>query len=155
MKGKKVDSEFLSEFISQCITSGFETPEQIVNYAKSLVTNIDEEIKKVEQQKITRSKLLDVINTFEKPQKSNRSEEIRALSFFQIQNSQICKFICDHIKNSAIAIKTLYDGTYSESDILFCVKQLLEHKIIHKTGDHLLRGDLYSEYLKFVFKDMI
>lgn len=152
MKGKKVDNEFLSNFISEAVQLGLITPEEISTYAKSLIQNIDEEIKNVEKRKVFRSKLIDVVNTFDKT-KSSKLEEVKILSFFKIQNIPICKAICHKVKNEVTTIEELSEMSYPVPDILFCIKQLIEHKIISKSGAHILRGEMFEEYLKFVLKE--
>lgn len=152
MRGKKVDSEFVSDFISHCVSSGIDTTEGIIQQAQNNINEIDEEIKRVEKQKIVRSKLLDVISTFDKPNKTNKSEEIRALSFFKIQYPHICQSICHVLKNGPTTIEGL-GNHYPAPDVLFCVKQLLEHKVISKSGAHLLRGEAFDEYLKFALRE--
>lgn len=153
MRGKKTDPQFLSEFIERCVVSGFESSESIVGYARTLIAGIDEEIQEVERKKVIRSKLLDVVSAFEKGDKSPKTEEIKLLSFFKIQNQQICKFICDHLKNGASTVEELSGLEFAAPDVLFCLKQLLEHKVISKSGNHLLRGEMFDEYLKFVLRD--
>lgn len=152
MRGRKTDSEFISEFITVCVQSGIDTPEDIITHAKFLVSEIDEEIMRIEKRKITRSKLLDVISTFDRSNKTRKPEEIRVLSFFKIQHPQICKFICDSMKNNVITVEHLGDK-YPFSDLIFCIKQLIEHKVISKSGSHLLRGEAFDEYLKFVLRE--
>lgn len=152
MRGKKVDSDFLSDFISSCVKRGMETPLEIAAHARSLIQDIDEEIKRVEKRKITRSKLLDVVSTFDKPIKTSNVEEVRALSFFKIQNSVVCKRICDILKKGPATIDVLTNGS-SVEDTMFCIKQLIEHKVIHKSSNFFLRGDMFDDYLKFVLRD--
>lgn len=151
MRGKKVDTDFLSQFISQCVGKNIFTQDDIVKQAKSEISNIDEQIKKVEKLKVVRSKLLDVVSTFEKKHSSHK-EEIKALSFFQMQKPDICQYICRYLKNENISIETLYSGRYPVADIIFCVKQLIEHKIVSKTGDILIRGDAFDEYIDFFLR---
>ncbi len=152
MRGRKTDSEFISEFIAGCVQAGYDTPEAIVQQAKGGINTIDEEIQRVERLKITRAKLLDVIATFDRQVKQSKSEEARILSFFKIQQPQVCKFICDRIKNGVIAIEDL-GNKYPNQEIMFCIKQLIEYKIVAKTGSHLLRGDSFEDYLKFVLRE--
>ena len=155
MKGKKTDTEFISDFISQCVMQGLDTPESIVAHAQEMINGIDEEIKLVEKKKITRSKLLDVVSSFGKEQKSNKSEEIRALSFFKLQHPAICQHICNRLKVGPLDIIGLEHGaSYSQPDVVFCVKQLLESKVISKTGKYFLRGEHFNDYMKFVFKEV-
>lgn len=153
MKGKKVDTDFLSDFIQQAVQLGLQTPEDIAKHAQSIINEIDDEIKKVEKRKVIRSKLLDVVAAFTAP-KQSKSEEAKILSFFKIQNVAICQAICHRVKIGVTTIEELGKTNYSFPDILFCVKQLLEHKILSKSGLHLLRGEMFDEYLKFVLQEV-
>lgn len=152
MRGRKSDSVFISDFIANCVQSGHDTAEAIVRQAKRNINSIDAEILRVEKLKAERAKLLDVIATFEKVNKPSRSEEARILSFFKIQQPKICKFICDCMKGGVVAIEHL-DGQYPTPDIMFCIKQLLEHKVITKSGSHLLRGEAFDDYLRFALRE--
>lgn len=149
MRGKKTDSEFLSNFISECVQKGMETTSDIVTHARSMIEDIDEEIQKVEKQKIVRSKLLDVIATFDNSSKNSKSAEVRALSFFKIQNPIICKHICDILKKKPTELEGFL-GKFAKEEVIFCIKQLLEHKVICKSNGIFLRGDAFEEYNKFV-----
>lgn len=147
MKGKKKDPEFLSSFIERCVQVGKNTPEDIVAEARSQIEDIDQRIKEIEKSKIIRSKLLDVVQVFAEPTK-DKTKEIRALSFFKIQNINICKYISENTGVGGIHISKLCDK-FARADINFCIKQMLELKIISKINDVLLRGDAYEEYLEF------
>jgi hypothetical protein len=153
MRGRKSDAEFISEFIAECIRSGRDTPGEIIQQARQDINHIDDEIRRVESLKQKRAKLLDVISTFEKSVKPSKSEEARVLSFFKIQQPRICKFICDRMKTNVISVDDLTKLKYPASDVLFCIKQLLEQRIISKSGVHLLRGEMFDDYLKFVLRE--
>ncbi len=151
MRGKKADSEFLSEFISKCIRSGMETPAEIASHARDLIQEIDEEIKRVEKRKVIRSKLLDVVSAFDKPTKSHKADEIRALAFFKIQKPVVCKYICDTLKKSPAGVEGFTN--HPVEDIMFGLKQLLEAKVISRSSNVFLRGEMFDEYLKFVLRE--
>ena len=151
MRGKKSDSEFVSEFISQCVTSGVDTPDLIVNYAKNIICGIDEEIKRIEKKKLYRSKVLDVINTFEKSENKSKLEEAKILSFYKLSYPSICKRLCEQLKFGPVIAN--FDIQIDNLDILFCIKQMIEYKIASKAGEYLVRGDKFEEYLKFLLKD--
>ena len=155
MKGKKIDSFFLSEFITECTSLGISSSEEIVAHAQSSIEDIDVLLKKINKLKIKRSKLLDVIEVFSKPSKHIKPEEVEILSFFKIQHPQICKFICDFIKSKVTTIDMLNTNEHDMSDILFCIKQLIEHKVIYKSGNFLLRGESFNKYLKSVFQETV
>ncbi len=154
MKGKKVDTQFVSSFISTCLQGGCDSQDQIVVRAKSMVQSIEEDIKRVEGQKLVRSKLLDVITMLEKPLKNDKQNDIQLLSFFKIEEPHICKYICDKVKSRTVKVDELTHKSFTSEDILFCVKQLTENHIIARLADHRLsKGEMYNDYLKFVLKD--
>ena len=153
MRGKKVDANFLSQFISECIHNNIVDQEDIAEKAKLEISEIDEQIKYVEKLKVKRSKLLDVISVFDKTSLSHK-EEIKILSFFQMQKPEVCQYICSKLKNENMKAEFLYVGLYSTADVIFCVKQLIEHKVIAKIGDVLVKGDSFNDYIKFVFHEV-
>lgn len=151
MKGKKVDIDFLSQYISKCISKNIISSEDIGKTAKNEIDFIDEKIKEVENLKILRSKLLDVVATFNKSIKNSRNE-IKLLSFYKISNKKLSTVICNSIKKCTLNINNLSIDDYSEFDIMFCIKQLLEYKIIYRIEDNLLKGDMFDEYCEFSLK---
>ncbi len=152
MRGKKIDSEFLSEYITKCIMSGKHSQEEIINEAKNEISNIDFKIKEVEKLKILRSKLLDVVCTFDKSKASHKNEA-KILKFFNIKKHEICKFICDIInKNTVVSCDKLYDNSYTKSDVTFCIKQLVEYSILCKTDEYIFSGDMFNEYCEFLLR---
>lgn len=139
MRGKKADNEFVSNFIKECVVIGHDTTQAIVNIAKSNIKEIDDEILALEKKKIIRSKLLDVIDIFEKPYK-NKSQEIQLLAFFKLKNPKVCKTICDLVSENPIDINNIN----SSPETIFSIKQLLEYKILDRVGNHILRGIRYK-----------
>lgn len=151
MRGKKIDNDFLSNFIAECATSNKSTTEEVLFEAKNEISLINEKVKEVERLKIRRSKLLDVITVFEENSKKSLSKESEMnLSYFNIQNQHICKFLCDSLKNNSLIINSIESNIYSKSDILYCIKELLEHKIIYRTGECLFRGAKFENYYKTI-----
>jgi Fic family protein len=101
MRGKKSDQTFVAEFISECVQHGIETPDEIIQDAKKKIEQIDQEIRAIDAKKILRSKLIDVILTFEKQVKTT-SEDAALLPFFKLEYPGMCKFICDIVKKKPI-----------------------------------------------------
>jgi hypothetical protein len=153
MKGKRVDTEFITQFIEECIRQKYLTPEEIVVQAQSEINQIDHKILEVEQLKNRRSKLLDIISTFQKPVKISKDQDLKIISFFQIGNPHICKFICGQLKGQARTKNQLLNTEFSIYDFNFCIKQLIEHKVITKIGDTFLRGTMFEEYLRIVLRE--
>lgn len=150
MRGKKSNPEFVSAFISKCLQQGIITTSGIVEAAKLDIQDIDDKIIEVEKLKTVRSKLLDVILTLEKPEP--KAEEAKLLPFFQLQLPSVCKFLCDMIKLQPIAVSIVNSDELDE-DAKFCFKQLLEHKIMSRTGNFIVQGEKFNEYMEFVLRE--
>ena len=148
MKGKKSNPQFISEFISKCIINGINTPSNILNAAQLEIENINIKIKEVENLKITRSNLLDVVERFNESSIKNNESEV--LPMFTISNI-ISKKICNLLKSSDIQFPILINE--NNFDVNFCIKQLLEQKIINRIDDKLCKGDRYNLYMSNVFQE--
>ena len=70
MRGRKTDSEFVAEYIAKSIAEGKFNSYEIVLAAKAELADIDAKIKEVEELRKKRSKIQDVIFSFEKPTKN-------------------------------------------------------------------------------------
>ena len=148
MKGKRLNQEFIGRYISNCISNNITLSDDMVSCARQRVDEIDQKIKEVELLKQERGNLLDVIESFQKTEKPNNNKEIKLLSLYKIANLGLCKLICENVDR--FEIKEIRG--YSKLDVLSCVKQLIEHKIIARKGSGLVRGDLFNEYCSFVLK---
>lgn len=156
MRGKKADPVFISEFMRESIQEGFETPAQIVERAKRIVGEIDEEIKAIVSKKIKRSKLLDVISTFENTVK-DKTEEAKLLPFFKLGYPLSCKFICELVKVRPLDIGEkfqLIGSGENDPHMRFSVKQLLECRVLSRSGNQIKCGDRFDEYMKFVLREV-
>lgn len=152
MRGKKSDSAFIAQFITESVQKGMETPDQIVQRAKEEITQIDEEIKAIEAKKLRRSKLLDVILNFEKIAK-DKSEEARLLPFFSIQYPDKCKELCIILKDAkSLPVDWATHGNGAVTT--FCFKQMIERKIIERKESSLVPGERFDEYWKFVLREV-
>lgn len=156
MRGKKSDPEFISQFIQESVREGCETPEQIVKRAKSRIEQIDEEIRAMEAKKIVRSKLLDVINSFEKPVR-DKTEEAKLLPFFKFEYPNTCKFLCGIVKDSPLDVNKLslqpLGSGDSDPQMRFSIKQLLECKVFARVDNQIVCGELFDEYMKLLHEE--
>jgi len=150
MKGKKSDPIFISQFIREAVQAGDETSPQMVERAKSIINQIDEELKGIEAKKIKRSKLLDVINSFEQSSIKDKTEEAKRLDFFKLQEPVICKEICQLLKKQ-ISLPITYWKTFSNAiQYNYCIKQLLEINDVIRVNDQLKCGERFDDYMQFV-----
>lgn len=155
MRGKKSDQAFVSEFISEAIQNGIETPEEIVKDAKKKIEKIDEEIRAIESKKILRSKLVDVVLTFEKKAKET-SANASLLPFFKLDYPLYCKMLCEIVKKGPMAISERFQPLGSgdpDPNMKHSVKQLLECKVFSRVGNQIMRGDRFNEYMTFVLRE--
>lgn len=153
MRGKKSDVEFVSSFIAECANQNLCSPWQIAEEAERKIRDIDQQIKEIELKKVLRSKLLDVTNLFKN--KKIKPDESKVLPLFEIKNHHICKHICNLIKDKPSEVHSIISGLkYDSKDVLFCIKQLMEYKVISKTGDYFLRGNKFDEYSSVVLKEV-
>jgi seryl-tRNA synthetase len=155
MKGKKSDPEYVSNFITQCIQSNKNNPDEIVKEALSRIEAIDEKIKEVDKLKAERCKLQDIIHSFQKIKKPNKVEDNKILSFFKIENIALSHSICNSLKEKSLEINPFLksiDQTKLQ-DVLYCIQQLQEHKVISRSGNVLIRGTRYHDYIKFVLQE--
>jgi len=147
MRGKKTDPEFVSLFITDCVKEGKETPEAICAHARKMITEIDEAIKEIEEDKKFRSKLLDVIASFEET-KRDKSGDAKLLPFFELKYPEACHHLCNVLKKSSV-ISTNFSGEVPP-DVRFSIKQLIEARIICRFDDQLSQGERFEEYLAFI-----
>jgi predicted transcriptional regulator len=150
MKGKKKDTQFISLFLEDCIKQGLIESSQIVQHAQQIINNIDQKIKEVEQLKIKRSKLLDVLEIFPAEQVLS-IPEVLVISFFQI-TGDLPKRICNLLKKKPITKKQIGVG-FTQHQINFCLKQLLQQNIIEREGNVFRRGKNFDLYLETVFQE--
>jgi hypothetical protein len=153
MKGKKFDTQFLSSFMEKCIKKNISTPAGMVSAAKNKISKIDKKIMEAERLKVIRGKLLDVIEEFGVPVESKVDTKI--LEFARIQNPNICKWICDIIKDRPCCVSDLIvmQTRYLPEDLSFVIKQLRQHKVITSENNMFVRGEQFDQYMKFVSGD--
>ena len=149
MKGKRTDSEFVSNFIENCICNNIFLAEDMLNLAKSKILEIDKKIIEAENLKKIRSKLLDVVSNFES-NKSINMENSKILHLFNVKDKNLSCIICNAIKQEPAQVLNFYEKGYSVSDINFCIKQLIELKVIHKVGNFLLPDVMFDSYINNV-----
>jgi hypothetical protein len=153
MRGKKVDTDFLSSFIMECVKLNKQSPDDFVSEARNRINEIDAKIKEVEQLKANRTKLLDVIEHFSTPVILDKTEDTKDLFWYSIPNQVVCKFITDAVKSGPIKISSLHNQTYTEQEVNFCIKNLLVYKVLARLEHLLIRGSKYQEYVNAVFKE--
>ena len=155
MRGKKIDTSFVSEFVSNCVNENKTTAEEISAKAKSLIEEIDIKIREVEDLKKTRSKLCDVIISFDRSAK-NKSEDRLILDFHSIEDKKLSlEFISSMEKDNHVIFKFPEMGNFKDPQgMIFCIKQMLALKIIDRQEDIFMRAENYESYTDFLYKSL-
>lgn len=154
MKGKKINTDFVTNFITNCIDDGMSSSDQIIAFAKNSIIDIDNKIKEITNLKVKRTNLLDVVYSFEDySNKNDITNDIKKLSYYKIGDIGCCKYICNKINFRNMKASDIFldlHNKYSEEEILFCIKQLVLNKILHKIEDVIVKGDNYKDYMKVI-----
>jgi hypothetical protein len=150
MKGKKVDSVFISEFISKCIQMNKTSSSDIVNIALQEVDDIDRKIKEVELLKIKRCKLQDVITSLRRDTKKINKDELDQIAFFDIKHRNIAEYICRQVLLGEFGISNINNIYFTNEDIAFTIKQLIQASVVRSSGKYLYIGDKHYNYIKFL-----
>jgi hypothetical protein len=150
MRGKKIDTDFLSNFIQESVELGYESPKQILTRAKDIVRDIDDEIKQVELSKIKRSKLLGVIASFDEDVKPSKATEAKVLPFYKLSCPTICKHLCSEIKELGFLDADVIATEWAvDLNIPYSVKQMIEQQILLKVGKYILMGPSFKDYATY------
>jgi hypothetical protein len=154
MRGKKIDTAFVAEFVTSCVKEGNVSSDTICARANEKIIEIDKQIKEVEGLKKLRSKLCDVLISFDTTEKvKDKSADRDILNFHSIDNKNLSLDIIVAMEKNNREIS--YDfGALSEFDVLdtviFCIKQMAKAKIVKILRDLLVPGDNYWDYKAFL-----
>jgi len=66
MRGRKVDIDFISEFITDCAANNKTSPQEIYTEAKRQLKLVNRKLKAIELLKIRKAQLEDVMSSIEK-----------------------------------------------------------------------------------------
>jgi hypothetical protein len=148
MRGRKVNREFITSFISECINNSKDTSDDIVREARKNIAFIDKKIIELEELKVLRSNLLDVIYSLEPYSYDDNSSEIKVLNLFKIKKTKGCKRICDQLKSDNNPI------TLSNDLDIRCIHELELYNVVYRKDGLLYRGDMFDDYMKFIFNEV-
>jgi len=159
MKGKKFDYEFLSEYMDECIEQGYTTANDMCELAKNEVIEIDHAIREVEEKKKRRSKLLNVIEEFDKKKTSKKGAKI--LAYLDIGDPVLNKIICQSIEKAPQCetelINLVSQVVCGKNDYAkIAIKKLLKSDVLANCGigpngiTYFSKGSKFDEYYSFL-----
>lgn len=133
MRGKSVDTEYVSSFVEECVTKDKNSPEEIVSEARIKISQIDMEIRRADQLKIERTKLIDVVNSFDpegdKLSAANNETYKVANDISDLYTDKILEIITN---NTSATVNDFYAelGEAARPRIFLAIKKLAEAGII-------------------------
>lgn len=149
MRGKKVDINFVSEYISNCAQNNIVGANAISDKVLEEISHIDTQIKAVEDLKKRRSKLLDVITTLNKETKNKSGSDV--IEFYRLSSISISANIISMMKGRALSLDTFEDYPEKEQDKIFlAVKEMLKIGILVRAEDDIKAGDRFDEFWNFI-----
>lgn len=149
MRGKKVDINFVSDYISHCAKDNVVGTNAITEKVLEEISQIDAQIKAVEELKRRRSKLLDVITTLNKETKNKSGSEV--IEFFRLSSISVSANIINMMKGRALSLDTFEDYPEKEQDKIFlAIKEMLKIGILVRSDDDIKAGDRFDEFWNFI-----
>lgn len=153
MRGKKIDTDYVAKFVGECVKKNRTSSEEICEEAKKLIELIDQKIIEAEGLKKTRSKLCDVLISFDETKKDLSKDKV-ILDFHKISSKVISGTILEFLNQDVCSVKFLIDNLkkrkYSEEDINFTIKQMIELDIVVKDDKALAKAERYSDFYSFM-----
>jgi flagellar motor switch protein FliG len=137
MRGKSVDVDFISEFVGECVQQGKASPKDIASEARIKISNIDDQIRQIESLKGQRSKLIDVVNSFD----SNEETEVAESGTFATNaclsepiNNEIFSMVME-LRSVSIGDIMKKFGEGNKNKIFLGIKQLAEAGLLARDED--------------------
>ena len=155
MRGKKIDNNFVANFVSSCVKDGVCLPNLISSRAKQEMNEIDEKIKSILNLKERRSKLLDVVLSFEEPKLKDDIKEELEFQFNQLGNKISSKALIDDIANMGKQ-SVVFSDAEEKPPLFYIIKKLLKLKVLIQAKNNFYRPginfQLYKEFLDKFFE---
>ncbi len=152
-KGKKSDIDFLNQYIFNCIRNNILSMDEMLLSAKKQIAEIDNKIIEVENLKKIRCKLLGVVSSLDKSSESSQDFS-KILSLFKINNHYICQKIINKIKNESPCISSLQFDCINTEDVIACIKQLIDEKVIRSHNQILSPGEFFQDFEKILLQEV-
>lgn len=139
MKGKKIDNDFVSQFITNCVSDGISNIKDILIKAEEELNEVDLQIQNINNLKEKRIKLHDVV--FSLKDKNEPKSDNGFIKYFSLSNYKYVNDICNRLQD-----KMFLYTLYLDKNIL---DEMVKLKIIKLENDIILKGTNFKEFLKF------
>jgi len=137
MRGKNFDVGFISEFVQECCSENKTSPKDISSEARIRLDRIDSELRRIEELKLKRSKLLDVISSFNVEEETTDNEQ--KFSSNDAVRLKMSPEIISNIRNnnnaSDINLLIQVFGATEKAELFYTLKQLCESGVLLRTKD--------------------
>lgn len=149
MRGKSIDTDFVSDFIQECAKENKTSPDEICEEALYRISEIDKQLK-------IRMKLADVLSFFKFKKKNNvlieeKNENISFDHLFSPSAEEIVNIIGD---DNILLLSSLFN-THSlehKKELTLTLKQMLKCNLLTKISGELdrvfARGERYEQFVQ-------
>lgn len=148
MRGKKVDMDFVSNFINTCVSNKKDSLQEICKEAAGRIEEIDFKIKEVESLKKLRSKYKDVLITLDKTV-VDKSADKKALNFYSISDLYSAYDYCLYV--DSLIVRKL--DTLPKIEVATIKELLIANVLKREDGGRLRKGDNFKEFINFYNKN--
>lgn len=155
MKGKKTDTNFVANFVVSCVQKGKGTTEEICQEARNQIQLIDDKIKEINNLKLQRAKLQDVLSSFDDLKKDNLKDKL-ILKFYDVRYKPIAMSIMEYLMSNvkkidiSILMSLVQNSTFSKETVFYTVKELLELQILKKNNEEICPGSNFNIFYEFL-----
>jgi hypothetical protein len=153
MRGRKINTNFVSDFILECNKKGLSNSDDILLYTIEEISKIDNQLKQIDQLKKRRSELFDVKLLLEKNNNNNNNNNIN-IDFFKVRDKMLAINILNLFESKTQHESFILDklSNFNKEDIINCINQLKTAKVIYKQDNYniLYLGSDYKKFVKFL-----
>lgn len=142
MRGRKLDSDFMSEYIYKCAISGPISLEEVCNIARQELKSIDAKILEVEGLKSKRTKINDMIYAIEK---NKAPKDNLIFNLFKLKNPRLSFLIAKQISEDGTKISSINFYGEDKREGIFCIKDMCKNNIIKYQSGLYYRSLAYSD----------
>lgn len=131
MRGKSVNTEFVAEFIQECCVKNKTSPKEITSEAKLRISQIDQEIRRAEELKLTRSRLMDVVNSFgDDEEEKDKPESFVVRTEVESEQAKLILSMIAELKSITIESIVARVGESNKTRAFLAIKQLSEMGVV-------------------------
>ncbi len=150
MRGRNIDTDFVINFIEECIVLNKNTTKDICEEARSRIFLIDKKIKEIDLLKEERLKLKDVLDKFNFKLSENSKIIDKSVTLLTLDKELLLKLREYFSNRKKISISDFQSLLLNNNTkFVFIVKQFIEFGVLSKNKENFLQpGPNWEDYIK-------